>query len=149
MNVKEKLLQACRLFAEEKVRNIQRSLNELNDSVGSDSKSTAGDKHETGRAMLHIEQEQIGEQLKQAEELLKSVEKISIQKSSPKIVLGSLVKTNRAAFFIAVSIGKIIIDKSDYYALSPQAPLAQKLMGLSKGDAFKFNGVEYKVDEVL
>jgi hypothetical protein len=149
MDTKEKLLQACRNFAEEKLKAIQNTLNELNDSVSSDSKSTAGDKHETGRAMLHLEQEKAGEQLLQAEEMMKAIDKISLQKASTKVVLGSLVKTNRGSFFIAISAGKIVLDIVDYYAVSPKAPIAQKFMGLMKKESVKFNGVEYLIEGIL
>ncbi len=146
--IKEKLLQACRNFAEEKLQTIQNTLSELSDSVGSDSKSTAGDKHETGRAMLHLEQEKAGEQLQQAQDTLRAIHKISIQKASTKIVAGSLVITNRGNFFIAISAGKITIDKVDYYAVSPKAPIAQKLIGLSKNEKVKFNGVDYSIEHI-
>ncbi|MFZ9956445.1 MAG: 3-oxoacyl-ACP synthase [Flavobacteriales bacterium] len=149
MEIKGRLLQACKDFAQEKLTAIQNTLSELSDSVGSDSKSTAGDKHETGRAMLHLEQEKAGEQLQQAQDTLRAIDKISIQKASLKIAAGSLVKTNRGSFFIAISAGKITVDKLDYYAISPKAPIAQKLIGLAKNEKFKFNGVEYVVEQIL
>jgi transcription elongation GreA/GreB family factor len=148
MEIKEKLLQACRDFAQEKLNAIQNTLSELSDSVGSDSKSTAGDKHETGRAMLHLEQEKAGEQLKQAQDTLRAIDKINIQKLNTSIAAGSLVKTNRGNFFIAISAGKITIDKVDYYAVSPKAPIAQKLIGLVKNDKVQFNGIDYSVEQI-
>ena len=148
MEIKEKLLQACRDFAQEKLAAIQNTLSELSDSVGSDSKSTAGDKHETGRAMLHLEQEKAGEQLKQAQDTLRAIDKINIQKLNTSIAAGSLVKTNRGNFFIAISAGKITIDKVDYYAVSPKAPIAQKLIGLVKNDKLKFNGIDYSIEQI-
>ena len=148
MEIKEKLLQACRDFAQEKLVAIQNTLSELSDSVGSDSKSTAGDKHETGRAMLHLEQEKAGEQLKQAQDTLRAIDKINIQKLNTSIAAGSLVKTNIGNFFIAISAGKITIDKVDYYAVSPKAPIAQKLIGLVKNDKVQFNGIDYSVEQI-
>ncbi len=148
MEIKEKLLQACRDFAQEKLAAIQNTLSELSDSVGSDSKSTAGDKHETGRAMLHLEQEKAGEQLKQAQDTLRAIDKINIQKLNTSIAAGSLVKTNIGNFFIAISAGKITIDKVDYYAVSPKAPIAQKLIGLVKNDKLKFNGIDYSIEQI-
>lgn len=149
MDIKEKLLQACKVFAIDKLKAIQENLNELNDSVNSDSKSTAGDKHETGRAMLHLEQEKAGEQLLQAQEMVLLAEKIMLHKSDTKAHLGSLVKTNRGLFFIAISAGKITIDKTDYYAVSPKAPIAQKLIGCKEGEQFKFNGLDYMISDII
>lgn len=149
MEFKEKLLKLCVEIAEQKVKEIQQSLNELNNSVGSESKSSAGDKHETGRAMMHLEQEQIGEQLKQAEAVLQQVLKINIQYTPNKIALGTVVKTNKSNFFIAAALGKISLGQKDYLILSPKAPLCAAMMGLKKGDTFKFNGVQYNIEELI
>ena len=38
-------------------------------ALESESKSSAGDKHETGRAMIQLEREKLGEQIKKAEKI--------------------------------------------------------------------------------
>lgn len=48
---------------DEKISVIRQKLDELQESLKNETKSTAGDKHETARAFVHIEQENTGRQL--------------------------------------------------------------------------------------
>jgi len=67
MNVKEKIHQKCVALATEKQNEITHSIIRVQESLAAEGKSTAGDKHETGRAMLQLEREKLGLQLKNAD----------------------------------------------------------------------------------
>ncbi len=60
---KQKLHSALIEEVEKRSANLQDSLNDALDSTANETKSTAGDKHETGRAMAQLEQEKIGSQI--------------------------------------------------------------------------------------
>ncbi len=149
MELKEKLHKACEEYVLGKIKSLKHTFDELKSSSESESKSTAGDKHETGRAMLQLEQEKNAEQMKQAEDLLSALQKIHFNTTHSKIASGSLVETNRGAFYISVSAGKIEVEGKVYFAVSAQAPIALKLLGLQEKAIAKFNGVEYQIQKVL
>ncbi len=122
---------------------------ELKDALGSESKSTAGDKHETGRAMIQLEQERAGHQLRQAEELLLSLQAINTMlPPAETIQLGSLAITDKGSFYISVGLGKITLDSMLYYAVSPTAPIAAVLMGKRVGDGPVFNGQQLVIKSI-
>ncbi len=122
---------------------------ELKDALGSESKSTAGDKHETGRAMIQLEQERAGHQLRQAEELLLSLQAINtLLLPAETIQLGSLAITDKGSFYISVGLGKITLDSKLYYAVSPTAPIAVALLGKRVGDIVPFNVQELIVQAI-
>ncbi len=148
MGPKHKLHRACLDFAKQSVAALNTAQKELSDDAGSEMKSSAGDKHETGRAMLQLEQEKNAEQLLKASALLKSMERIDPDLHADKVALGAMVVTNRGNFYIAISAGKLNIDGKEYYAVSPQAPIAAKLMGAQVKQKILFNGVEYTVEEI-
>jgi hypothetical protein len=148
VSIKEKIYRACFDFASQRIKALNDAQKELSEDAGSESKSSAGDKHETGRAMMQLEQEKNAEQLSKASELLKTMERIDSSLVAEKAGLGSLVITNRGQFYIAISAGKISIDGKDYFAVSPQAPIAAKLLNVKANEKFLFNGVEYLVEEV-
>ena len=50
--IKKELLQACFQFVEEKHNTISKSIASNKKDLFSETKSSAGDKHETGRAMI-------------------------------------------------------------------------------------------------
>jgi hypothetical protein len=149
VGLKHKLHSACLEFAQQGVDALNTAQKELSDDAGSEMKSSAGDKHETGRAMLQLEQEKNAEQLLKASALLKIMERIDPALRADKVALGAMVATSRGNFYIAISAGRLNIDGKDYYAISPQAPIAAKLMGAQVNHKILFNGVEYAIDEIL
>ena len=149
MSLKHKLHSACLDFAQQGVDALNTAQKELSDDAGSEMKSSAGDKHETGRAMLQLEQEKNAEQLLKASALLKIMERIDPALRADKVALGAMVATSRGNFYIAISAGRLNVDGKEYYAISPQAPIAAKLMGAQVNHKILFNGVEYAIDEIL
>lgn len=119
---------------------------QLKEALGSESKSTAGDKHETGRAMIQLEQERAGHQLAQAEQLLLSLQNINtLLPAAETVQLGSLVITNKGSFYIAAGLGKITMEGELYFAVSSTAPVALALLGKRVGEGAMFNGQQLTV----
>jgi transcription elongation GreA/GreB family factor len=146
---KQQLHEQCLTIALEQVSNLNAIMAELKDALGSESKSTAGDKHETGRAMIQLEQERAGHQLRQAEELLLSLQAINtLLLPAETIQLGSLAITDKGSFYISVGLGKITLDSKLYYAVSPTAPIAVALLGKRVGDIVPFNVQELIVQAI-
>ena len=63
LKIKENLYLQCVDFVENRFQTIQKTIDEIQESLTSETKSSAGDKHETGRAMLQLEREKAGNQL--------------------------------------------------------------------------------------
>ncbi|MDC6365237.1 MULTISPECIES: 3-oxoacyl-ACP synthase [Flavobacteriaceae] len=145
---KEELLQHCWMHLEERSETIQKQMKGLQDSLNSETKSSAGDKHETGRAMVQLEQEKLGQQLLEVEKTRAILQRIDITKSSNRISLGSLVKTNTASYFISISCGAFQKANTTIYCVSAKAPIAQLLMGKAAGEEFHFNGKHFTILEV-
>jgi hypothetical protein len=148
MNFKQKIFAACLASLDEKVNSLKASLLELEEGSENDTKSSAGDKHETARAMMQIEQEKLGKQLNELLEQKSSVEKIDATAISPLIAKGSLVHTNKGILFVAAAIGKITVDEKPVMVLSPQSPLGIKLMGLKKHDRTEIKGIPYTILQI-
>lgn len=130
----------CLSMASNKQNEIATAISRIQESLLSESKSTAGDKHETGRAMLQLEREKLGLQLKNSEAIYTILKKINPNINSQKIALGSLVETNYGIYYLSVSLGKIILNKTTVFAISPMTPIGKLLLGKTLGDTFKFNG---------
>src|SRR5690349_19772436 len=103
---KQKIYAYCLQLLNDKILELEKILRDLDESATRDTKSTAGDKHETSRAMIHIEQETITKQLNDALEQKVLLEKIDCSLSSSKIIKGSLVKTNGNYLFLSIALGK-------------------------------------------
>ena len=130
MSIKEEVHQACIVELKNSIQFYNKLLKDLSEGANNDAKSSAGDKHETARAMMQLEQEKVGKQLKDAEEMSAFLEKINVLAHQEKVTLGSLVKTNAGLFYIAAAIGKLNVKNQEVYVLSPKSPLGAKLVGL-------------------
>ncbi len=145
---KKKLYQQCLQFVEQRISHAQAALDSATEAGNSEDKSSAGDKHETGRAMAQIDQENARKQLHEARELKNALMKISPDVSSAKVIAGSLVVTDKNNFFVAVAAGKMEVEGTTVFVLSPVSPIGQKLLGLSASEQMEFNGQVYKIKEV-
>ena len=67
--LKQDLCHQCQAFIDNRLRTIQKTINEIQESLTSETKSSAGDKHETGRAMLQLEREKAGNQLAEIQKI--------------------------------------------------------------------------------
>jgi hypothetical protein len=147
--IKSQLYNECMNYMQQRVKHAQQAFDDASESGNDETKSSAGDKHETGRAMMQIEQEQNAKQLHEAAELKKAFDKINPEQESRVAVLGSLIVTNKGNFYISISAGKIIIDDKIYFAVSPLSPIALKLLGVVKKQEIDFNGQHYAIEEVV
>ena len=87
-------------------------------------------------------------QMLEAQNPLRILSQITIEKHS-SIKMGSLVKTDKALFYISVGLGKQKINDTEFFAVSPISPLAQKLMGLTENSIVNFNGLIYTILKIV
>lgn len=148
MTLKQKIYNHYLRVINDKVKSLQNILADLKESGTNETKSTAGDKHETALAMLQIEQANVRGQLKDALEQKATLEKINPALSPASIVNGSLVKTNRGYLFMSVALGKAVIDGNTVIALSQKSPLGKLLMGLKEGGSTIINSNCYVIESI-
>lgn len=148
MTFKEKVYQQYLQLVIDKIISLESILNELNESAKNETKSTAGDKHETALVMLQIEQENTRKKLAEAFEQKTQLERIDIHKKSDSIIKGSLIKTDKGYFFLSLGLGKIIIEETTITALSIQSPLGTQLIGLKIQQSAAINNVQYIIRNI-
>ena len=139
LKIKKKLKETCFLFVEERMNTVFHSIESNKKALFSETKSSAGDKHETGRAMLQLEMEKAGQQLVSINEMNEIMKKVAVETTSGVACLGSLVVTDKGNYYLAISMGKIAIDFIEYYAVSTNSPIGNQLLGKCYGDSIPFN----------
>ena len=65
------------------------------------------------------------------------------------IQLGSAVMTDAMNYYVSIPLGKISIQKHEFFAISPVSPIGILLMGKKAGEHFSFNGKNAKINEVI
>lgn len=143
---KEKLLHLINQKLSEKVLNFEKLIDETRAS-NNDTKSSMGDKYETGREMLQQEinnlQVQLNEILKQ-QNFLKTIS----TKPTEKAEKGSIIKTEKGLFFISISLSEVIFDGKKIICISPESPLAKAMNGKRKNELFTINNINQKIENI-
>lgn len=149
MSIKLELYDFCLEFVDNRFQTIQNTIKEIQESLLSETKSSAGDKHETGRAMLQLEREKSGNQLVEIQKLKAILNKVNSEAKHQKIALGSVVYTTQSNYFIAISAGEIVSDSKRFYAISQATPIAKLLISKTVGDEVLFRNTTIRITQIL
>lgn len=143
---KKEAHEALLIAIDYKINTLEGLLQNAINAVADDTKSTAGDKHETSRAMAQIEQEKLAKQLSEAQNLKALARKILQEQQTSKVIgVGSFLQINKDYFLLSVPFGKFEVAGKHVFALSPVSPIGQVLIGKKSGDTISFKGEQQKV----
>lgn len=148
LDLKTELLQHCENQVDARYSQIKQTIAEIENSLFDESKSSAGDKHETARAMLQIDRENAGRQLQEIEKVAQLLNKIDIKLTSDYVRLGSLVYTDKFIYFISISAGAVVIAKENYLCVALNSPVGLILSGKEKGEDFTLNGNIHQIVDI-
>ena len=148
-SLKQQLYDFCAEYVDQRIASYKKAMHDAQEAANSEGKSSAGDKYETGRAMMQIERDKNAKQLEEALKLDKTLKSFSPLKENSLIDLGSLIHTDKGIFYISISAGKIEIEKKHYFAIAPTAPLALLFINKKKGDTVSFNNTTYVIEKVI
>ena len=145
---KQGVFSALQTEVNARIVSLETALDESRSEMVSESKSTAGDKHETGRAMAQLEQEKLGRQVLSARELKQVIAQIDPAVKNDTVEFGSLVKTTTGWFFFSVGIGKLDVNGESVFCLTITSPLGNAMHGKKVGDSYQLNGSKLSILEV-
>jgi hypothetical protein len=147
---KEKIYETAITQVKEKINLLKAERKAINDGILEDTKSSAGDKFETGRETMSQDIMTVEKQLKQAmfefDELCRLQ---AIKEASPTIQEGSLVKVGSDTYLISISLGQLTVDGQKLFMLSQSSPLGEILVGHKKNDQVEFRGKTILIEELL
>ena len=149
MKLKQQLFNLCIDYINKKAKDIKVLIDEAVEAANDETKSSAGDKYETGMEMMQQEIElnvaRLGELTKQKEML----ERINPDIVTKVVTQGALVKTNVGFYYIAIAAGQLKVDGTTYYAISGSSPAGELMMGKKEGDKFTLNGKQFIIEQVI
>jgi transcription elongation GreA/GreB family factor len=146
--MKTEVYNACRKILGERIQSLKLQLHELIDGAKNDSKSTAGDKHETARAMMQIEQEKLTNQLNLLLTQEATLNRLDGAHAGESVASGCLVKTDQGWIYVSIPLGRIAVSNQFVMCISAQSPLGMKLCGKKPGESIEMNGIIYTVENV-
>jgi transcription elongation GreA/GreB family factor len=146
--LKARIHALCLAAIDQRIDNARQAMAMSQEAANEETKSAAGDKYETTRAMMQLEIEKDSAQLAEAQKLRQVLVQINPAKAFAAIQAGSLVLTSEGNFYVAVSAGQFVVDGQTYVAISTASPIGAKMMGLKQGDRFQWNKKDYVITTV-
>jgi len=148
--IKINLFKHCEIVLKKKLNTFYNQKKELKQALNSESKSSAGDKHEIGRAMIHLEMEKLGNLITKAEQNFKKLQSIKNHNNNTEVIaLGSAVLTDKANYYISIAADIYKINSKMFYCISPKSPIGKLLIGKKLDDKIEFNNQVIKIIKIL
>lgn len=144
MNLKHELLSACLEHVNKRIVSYKNEIELIKEAIESNDKSGDED-DDSGSGKLFDDLEKNGQHLADASKALDTLKLINPNLKHDSAVLGSLVTTNSATFYLAVSIGKIELNSKPYLVISLNSPIGMLLKNKTIGDAITFNSTTYTI----
>lgn len=128
-----------------KIKELQTFLQSLNESLLNEQKSSAGDKHEVSRSMVHLEQEKIAHQLVLLKEQLTLLLEIKEIGGSTSIRRGSLIHLEGLMLLLGVALGQTKVKDSQVISIGMSAPIVKVLITKKIGDEIDLMNEKRKI----
>lgn len=147
--LKEELYNQCLGYVQKRMEAAQLAIDEAQKASNEDTKSSAGDKYETGRAMMQQETDRNRQQLDETNKLKVALNRVNPGHISDIVEPGSIVITDQGNFYIAISAGALRVGRQTYFAVSPASPIGLLLAGKKAGEKIMLNGKPYAITMVI
>ena len=131
------------------MRLLEQQKKSLQKDLTSETKSSAGDKHETGRAMIQLEREKLGNQIREIELNYQRLNTVKDVKTSTIISLGSLIFTDKANYYVAIAADSCEVNSKVFYCISSQSPIGKLLIGKKINESIMFNNIKSTILEII
>ena len=147
--MKKVLFNHCRAYLEKKMKTLEQQKKRFQKDLTSETKSSVGDKHETGRAMIQLEREKLGNQIREIELNYQRLNTIRNVKTSNSISLGSIIFTDNANYYVAIAADSCEVNSEVFYCISSQSPIGKLLIGKKVNESIIFNNIESTIIEII
>jgi transcription elongation GreA/GreB family factor len=144
--MKKQIFKRLNEMLNQRIDAAKKAIEEVIEARDEETKSTIGDKYETGRVMVEMEMDKLKEQLEQSLALKKNLSYVKVDSVSKQVEYGSIVKTNLGTYFIAVGLGVVEVEAQKIFCISLASPIGQAIRDKKVGDKVNFQN---RVIEIL
>ena len=148
-NLKQQIIDVIIDQLNQKIQSIKEAIDTAKESRDNETKSSVGDKYETGRTMMQHEIEKNQLQLKNILAQKNEVEKIDSLKKADLAEFGSCIKTTSGNYFLSIGFGKVDVEDESWVCISVSSPIGRELFQKLIGDFFKFQSNSGTILEIF
>ncbi len=146
LHIKETLISRCKITQQKCVDSAKSAMNEA--QLALNEYGANKDRYDSFRDQLMGRRDMFAAQYQKALADMHVLERINPRNLKESVEFGAIVISDISKFIIAISAGKIELDGTIYYAISPAVPLYKAMEGLKSGESFEFNGKKQTIKEL-
>lgn len=146
-DTKKAMAYRCKSILQEQLYRIEEMMRLAQEEANKETKSSAGDKYETGRSMMQLEKEKYSIQHARVSHQLAMCNRLDLNIHS-EVREGSLVYTDVGIFFVAVGVGSLSWKEKRVECISLSTPIGSALEGAEAGDVVEFREQEIEILDV-
>ena len=142
---RQTLLTQCRQSLESRKAEYARESASLDQAAAGETKSSAGDKYETGREMIAQARNLIQRNLAETLANLEALDRMAAAPLRDRIGFGSLVETSGGWYWVGISLGEVEIPGGPVRTVSLASPLGAALKGKGVGDTLPWKSAVLEI----
>ena len=142
---KENIIATAQNLLNSKLIELEKAIFNVQNAANEESKSSMGDKYETGRAMAQNDRAMLENQKNELLKDISTFENINFEQETESIKSGSLVHTSIGYILISVGLGKIVDSGVNVMLISSASPLGTDLSGKKNKDTITINGRQIQI----
>lgn len=147
LKIKEQLLAKCVDRQMQSIDELQKEMDEAQRM--SNEYGQPKDRYDAFRTKLLRQKDMYAQQQAKAILVLNTLKKISLKEELKKVEFGAVVIMNKQNLFVAAGLGKIELNGTDYFAISPQVPIFKALADKKIGDEVVFNANKFIISDIF
>lgn len=146
-SLKQELYDACLTLQTKKIRQIEETMAEAQQSADEDDQSK--DMYDATRMLILNKRDMYGQQLAIELDQLETLHKLDCKIDHTVVEFGAVAITDDQKVFVAIGLGKVQVGDESYFVISPKVPFFQSIRGLKKGSTYDFRGKKNKILDVF
>lgn len=135
-----RILEACRDRIEARKKENLAEMQNLDAAAAAETKSSAGDKYETGRELIAQARRVIERNLAEVAAGLEALDRMAAATPGAEAAYGSLVETSNGWYLLGASLGEAETSHGPVRTVSLASPLGAALKGRKEGDRIPWRG---------
>ena len=145
---KEDLLNRVSEYINKQMDELKQEVMSIQEEMGKETKSSAGDKFETAREMMNQERGRLEERMVLLRENSRAIEAMKELGELSKVGFGALVKTDAALFLMGAALGKVEVEQQSVFILSLNSPIGKAFEGKEAGEELQFMNKSYSIKSI-
>ena len=147
LSIKNKLIELCVAHLQKTIDHIEYAMSEAQKSANDYGQPK--DRYDSYRTQLLRKRDLFAKQLQEAVKQMDILKRVDPDVPADRASFGAVVKTREQNIFIAVGLGKIHYDGTDFFVISPNVPIFEAMRDKQKGEEFMFRGTKQKIEDIF